>query len=138
MVSNVLLGASALLGVGTVPITSALKGEHWPIQLKFGLALVLTAIVATIQTIVTGDVHNFAQFLALWAVAVASGQTFYQTYFGGTTFEKQLKSIGHIAGTVRNVTDQVAPAINIAVKGNQAAETIATDIQQAIDKVAPK
>lgn len=135
--SHVFLVVSAALGVGTVPVVSLLKGRHWPTELKFALALVLSGVAALTQTAVAGHLNNLSDLMAAFATTIAAGQTFYQTWFGGTTFEAALKRVGPIAREVTTAVNTVAPVAAVALEGNAKAQTVVADVTKAVNEVAP-
>jgi len=83
------LGAAFSASV-VVPLVSLIKKETWPKPVKFLVALALSAVVATLQTITQNNINSWHDFAMLWGLNVAATQTVYQLYFGQSTFDQTL------------------------------------------------
>jgi putative flippase GtrA len=90
------LGVAALAGFVVPFIVSYLKNTSWSAQMKQGVAVVISLLVAFgITAIDNGvDLGNWKNLLLNLGVVFTVAQVFYQQYFGGTSINSKLESIG--------------------------------------------
>jgi putative flippase GtrA len=90
------LGVAALAGFVVPFIVSYLKNTSWSAQMKQGVSVVISLLVAFgITAIDNGvDLGNWKNLLLNLGVVFTVAQVFYQQYFGGTSINSKLESIG--------------------------------------------
>jgi putative flippase GtrA len=90
------LGVAALAGFVVPFIVSYLKNTSWSAQMKQGVSVVISLVVAFgITAIDNGvDLGNWKNLLLNLGVVFTVAQVFYQQYFGGTSLNSKLESIG--------------------------------------------
>jgi putative flippase GtrA len=90
------LGVAALAGFVVPFIVSYLKNTDWSAQAKQGVSVVTSLVVAFgITAIDNGvDLGNWKDLLLNLGVVFTVAQVFYQQYFGGTSLNSKLESIG--------------------------------------------
>lgn len=90
------VGVAALAGFVVPFIVSYLKNMNWSSQVKQGVSVAISLVVAVgITAIDNGaDLGNWKDLIMNLGVIFTVAQVFYQQYFGGTAVNAKLESIG--------------------------------------------
>ena len=90
------VGISALAGLIVPFFISFLKNTAWSAKTKQIVSVAVSLVVAVGITVIDNGVNlgDWKQLTANLAVVFAVAQVFYQQYFGGTSINAKLESIG--------------------------------------------
>jgi hypothetical protein len=90
------VGISALAGLIVPFFISFLKNTAWSAKTKQIVSVVVSLVVAVGITVIDNGVNlgDWKQLAANLAVIFTVAQVFYQQYFGGTSVNAKLESIG--------------------------------------------
>lgn len=90
------VGVAALAGFVVPFVVSYLKNMNWSSQVKQGVSVGVSLLVAVgITAIDNGvDLGNWKDLVMNLGVIFTVAQVFYQQYFGGTSVNAKLESIG--------------------------------------------
>lgn len=88
------LGAAAGLAILLMPFVSLIKKSSWSTQAKQALGLIAAFIAAIGGAVIDGNVDTLAEGIAYLATARVVAETLYTQYFGGTSLNSRLESIG--------------------------------------------
>lgn len=105
------LGA-AFSATVVVPLVSLIKKESWPTPVKFFVALALSAVVATLQTVTQNAVSSWHNFAMLWGIDLAATQAVYQMYFGNSNLDTTLTNALYKPALVAKHLKQAPPQKN--------------------------
>jgi hypothetical protein len=90
------VGVAALAGLIVPFFISFLKNTAWSAKIKQVVSVVVSLVVAVGITAIDNGVNlgDWKQLVANLAVIFTVAQVFYQQYFGGTSVNAKLESIG--------------------------------------------
>lgn len=87
---------AALVGWLTPPVVSFVKDPRWPVPVKVLLAFVVSLAVATVGSIISGDLtasglDDVGGWLSAGAIAFSEAQAVYRVLFRGTETGRALE-----------------------------------------------
>lgn len=90
------VGVAALAGFIVPFIVSYLKNMNWSVQVKQIVSVVVCLVIAVGITAIDNGVNlgDWKAFIMNLGVIFTVAQVFYQQYFGGTSVNAKLESIG--------------------------------------------
>jgi hypothetical protein len=88
------LGTTALIAMFLVPVVSAVKRPSWSSKVNFAVSMVAAAIAAVAGIAIDNQGKTFRELVPQFSTAFATTQVVYQLYFGDTSLNAKLTSIG--------------------------------------------
>lgn len=88
------LALTGFLALLMTPVVSFIKKEQWSEQVKFLTAVLVSALVASVQVVLNSHAHSVQDFAALWGTALATTQAVYIFYFQNSKLDKTLSAVG--------------------------------------------
>lgn len=90
------IGISALAGIFVPVLISFLKNTSWSKQVKQGIAIATSAVVAVGITALDNGVNlaDWQTLIANITVVFSVAQVVYQQYFGSTALNAKLENVG--------------------------------------------